>query len=276
MAASRTPLAAGNPRIKQLRRLLGRRSARREVGRLVIEGPVLVAEALAAGTGVVEVYVDAEHLGGPAGPSRWPWLADVPPEILWPVAPGVLGRVLDSEHPQPVAAVVAVPERGLDEVLGAVEPPFVIVLAGVGDPGNVGTIIRSAAAAGAVVLITEGTADPFNPKTVRASAGAVLRTPLAEVASSGLVGQLGAAGIPVWVADAGGGATPDETALDGPVALVVGNEAHGVPPEIVAAATGRLHLPMVGATESLNVAMAASILLFDVARQRRAAANRWA
>lgn len=268
MGAPRTALAAGNPRIKQLRRLLGRRSARREHGRFVLEGPILVAEALEAGLVAEEVYVDVDLLD-PGAPPRWPWLADLPSEVLWPVASGVLGRVLTTERPQPVAAVVSLPKAEVGQVIAASVPPFVVVLAAVADPGNVGTIIRSAAAVGASVLIVGETADPYNPKTVRASAGAVLRTPVAELTAAAVLPSLRAAEVPVWVADAAGGVVPDDVALDGPVALVVGNEAHGVPSSLAEAATGRLHLPMSAGTESLNAAMAASILLFDIARQRR-------
>jgi TrmH family RNA methyltransferase len=235
----------------------------------VLEGPTLVGEALAAGLAVREVFVDAEHLA-PTGASRWPWLDAAPTGLVRSVAPGVLGRVLDTATPPPVAALVDLPVLSLDAVLaprGA--PAFVMVLAGVADPGNVGTIVRSAAAAGASVVALDGTADPFNPKSVRASAGAVLRTPLAETTPEVLLPALAAAGVPLWVADAAGGEAPERVPATGPVAVVVGNEAHGVPPAIADAATGRLHLPMVGDTESLNAAMAASILLFEVARQRR-------
>jgi TrmH family RNA methyltransferase len=271
MGPSSPPLAAANPRIKQLRRLLGRRSARRDAGRLVLEGPILVAEALAAGVVVHDVFVDAALLPPDDGAGRWSWLGDVAPGALHPVASGVLGRVLDTATPQPVAAVVDLPTTSLSEVVApATDPPFLIVLAGLADPGNVGTVIRSAAAAGASVLLTDDTADPFNPKAVRASAGAVLRTPLAEVGIATLLAELAASEVPLWVADAGGGAVPDESPLAGPVALVVGNEAHGVPAEIAAAAAGRLRIPMASGTESLNAATAAGILLFEVARQRRA------
>lgn len=268
MVPARPPLAASNPQIKNLRRLLGRRRARRDTGQFVLEGPTLVAEARSAGVPLHQVFVDAD-VGFPG--ERWPTLADLDPDLIRPVAPGVLARVLDTVTPQPIAAVATQPLASLGTVVvpGAGPASPVVVLAGVADPGNVGTIVRGAGAVGATVVALPGTADPFGPKAVRASAGAVLRVPVAEATVDDLLPALTTAGFAVWVADAAEGVAPEDAPLTGPVAVVVGNEAHGVPGDLVAAATGRLRIPMAAGTESLNAAMAATILLYEAARQGR-------
>jgi RNA methyltransferase, TrmH family len=242
---------------------LGRRSARREDGLFVLEGPTLVREALETGAPVRSVLVD-EALAPDLA-----WLAGVAPVEVALVAAGVLARVLDTVTPQPIAATVAWPvmDRSVEADLG---PSLVPVLAGVADPGNVGTLLRSASAAGASgVILTEGTADAFGPKAVRASAGAVLRLPVRESSLDAALSTVRAAGLRVIVADARGPVTIDEVDLRGDVALLVGNEVRGVPSDLGDLVVERVSVPMDAGTESLNVAMAATVLLFEAARQRR-------
>jgi len=141
---------------------------------------------------------------------------------------------------------------------------FVMVADRLGDPGNAGTIIRSAEAAGAqAVVFTPGSVDAYNPKVVRATAGSLFRIPVlsAELA------VLQAAGLRVLATSSHRGAAYTDSDLTVPVALVVGNEAHGVPDD--APVDGWVTIPHAGAAESLNVAMAATVLAFEVARQRR-------
>lgn len=225
---------------------------RSDEGAFVVEGPLLLAEAQAAHWEIEGVYVP-EGAPGPAG------LGDVP---LHRLAPGVLERVATTEVPRPVLAVVRrrePPEGRLDAA------DFVVVADRVADPGNLGTILRSAEAAGAeVVALTPGSVDPFNPKALRASAGALFHVPVAvdvewqRLRRHGrvLCGTSSRAGVPY-----------DEADLRGPVALVVGNEAHGV--DDCAPIDVWLTIPHRGRAESLNVAMAATVLCFEVARQRR-------
>jgi TrmH family RNA methyltransferase len=142
---------------------------------------------------------------------------------------------------------------------------FIVVAAGLADPGNVGTILRSAEAAGAgAVVLTEGTVDAFNPKVVRASAGALFHVP---VVADAAIGDLASLGVPLLGAVAEGGLAYDRAPLDGACALVLGNEAHGLPPELVL--DGFVSIPHRGRVESLNVAMAATILCFEASRRRR-------
>ena len=213
----------------------------------VVEGAGLLQQAVAAGWRVEAQYV---------APGAVPVPCDAP---VHEFAPNVLERVATTESPQPVLAVVHQRSQRVPD--GAT---FVVVADRLADPGNAGTIIRSAEAAGAdAVVLTEGSVDPYNPKVVRATAGSLFRIPvvtrsLAEIASMGV--QL------VATSSHRGDAYTD-TDLTVPIAVVLGNEAHGVPDD--APVHRWITIPHHGAAESLNVAMAATVLAFEVARQRR-------
>jgi TrmH family RNA methyltransferase len=163
-----------------------------------------------------------------------------------------------------VAVRAAAPDR-------AVTVPLVLVLAGVGDPGNAGTLLRSAEAAGATaVWATAGTVDLYAPKTVRASAGALFHVPVRDgLDGPAALDGLRAAGVRVLGTAASGGTPVDQADLTGPVAFVLGNEAHGLDGVWAGAVDEWLTIPMVGRAESLNVAMAGTLLCFEAARQRR-------
>jgi RNA methyltransferase, TrmH family len=186
------------------------------------------------------------------------------------VAPGVLGRVLDAVTSQGVAAVATMPVASLDAVLE--RDGLVVVCDRVSDPGNVGTIARSLEAAGAAGLVlVAGSADPFGPKAVRASAGAVFRVPIAtDVDPAVLSDACRRSGRRFVATTMVGGTVHSSADLTGPVALVVGNEAHGVAPAILAGADELVSVEMDGPTESLNVAMATTVLVFEAKRQRSA------
>ena len=213
----------------------------------VVEGPSLVLQAEAAGWEIEAQFV-APGTGAVAASGD-----------VFELAPNVIERVASTEAPQPVMAVV----RRRPMVLPA-DVDFVMVADRLADPGNAGTIIRSAEAAGAqAVVFTPGSVDPFNPKVIRSSAGSLFRVP---VLSAGF-DELRAVGLRVLATSSHHGDAYTDVDLTGPVALVLGNEAHGVPDD--AAADGWITIPHAGATESLNVAMAATVLAFEVARQRR-------
>lgn len=272
-------LGAGNPRIKRLRRLSGRRSSRTDDGAFVVEGPVLVREALAAGAPVEEVFVDEGHpqlvdemalaarsVGGSA---------DGPAVPVSAVAEGVLARVLPAVSPRPVAAVVAATlARPLDDLaLAAVSAGRpLLVLVDVADPGNAGTLLRAAEASGCagVVLVGDGV-DPYNPKVVRSSAGSLLRVPFAAAPSvAETLVALAELGVTTVAAVARDGVAHLEAPLDGAVAIVVGNEAHGLDDATVAACDAAVTITMDGPAESLNVAMAGTVLCFEALRRRAA------
>ena len=149
------------------------------------------------------------------------------------------------------------------------------MLVDVSDPGNAGTLLRAAEAAGAAaVLFCGGSVDPCNPKCVRASAGALFHLPVSGGGEAlAVLEGLGHAGVRRAATVVRGGTPYDEVDLTGPVAIVLGSEAHGLPAELDALVDDRLTIPMDGRSESLNVAMAGSVLCFESLRQRRAAAR---
>ena len=186
-------------------------------------------------------------------------LADAPGAAL---AAGVLERVATTEAPQPLLAVVRY-RSAAPEVL--TDAGFVVVAVGLSDPGNLGTILRTAEAAGAdAVVLTPDTVDATNPKVVRASAGALFLLPVVDHVE---LGEVRAAGLRVLGTSAASGTAYTDADLTGRLALAVGNEAHGLPAD--APVDGWLTIPHAGRAESLNVAMAAAVVCFEVARQRR-------
>lgn len=182
--------SAGNSRIQHLRRLSGRRSARLDSGAFVVDGPVLVAEALAGPLDVLEVFV-GEHAQPPDTSAM-----GAAPEIVV-CADGLLERVLSARAPQPMAAVVALPALDLAALAG--RSGDVLVLDRLGDPGNAGTLIRAAEAAGwSAVVFSSNSVDPFAPKVVRASAGSVLRVPVIATDVSAIEVLAALAPGPLW------------------------------------------------------------------------------
>lgn len=231
-----------------------------------MEGPTLLATALDVGAVVESVFV------APDAGSR-PETAAVLDRALragtrvFELAPGVLERVADTVSPQPVLAVVRTPQSALDDLA---DGSFVVVCVDVRDPGNAGAVIRAADAAGADgVVCCAGTADPWNPKTVRASAGSVLHLPVVGGGDPrAVLAELGRLGLRRMAALARGGRAPQDLDLTCRLALVLGNEANGVPDDLVDEIDDELTIPMAGRAESLNVSLAAAVLLFEVSRQR--------
>lgn len=185
--------------------------------------------------------------------------------------PGVLERVCDAVHGPAVAAVVDMVDVPFNHIDIGREGP-VLVGVGIQDPGNAGTIIRSAAAAGAAaVIFCSGSVDMYNPKTVRSSAGALFQVPV--VAGDGaeeVLAELGRRDVNRMAATAAGGRDHTGVDLTAPTALVLGGETNGLPPALLDLVDGQITVPMVPGTESLNVAMAATVLCFEAARQRQA------
>jgi len=212
----------------------------------VAEGPALVGEAVAAGLDIESQFV------APGGEA-------VGPAPVFPLAAGVLERVATTEQPRGPLAVVRMPSRRVDlSTLG-----FVLVADQLADPGNLGTILRSAEAAGAdAVVLTPGSVDVYNPKVLRASAGAVFHVPV----TIAMLDDVRAAGFRVLGSSSHHGTPHDATDWSGRVALVVGNEAHGLSPS--ADVDEWVTIVHRGRSESLNVAMAATILLFEAAGAR--------
>ena len=147
---------------------------------------------------------------------------------------------------------------------------LILVLAGLQDPGNLGTILRSAEAFGAGGIVSlPGTVSAWNPKVVRASAGSVFRLPVISASAEECIARLREAELRIWTTDVRAAQTADGIDLTAPVALMFGNEGKGVPPDLAAMADGAVAIPCPGPVESLNAAIAASVLLYEAARQRR-------
>lgn len=252
-----------NARVKELRRTLARPGA--GGGVVGIEGPNLLEEALRAGLKIECAFV-AQEAEGLLEQLKLPPETEV---LLVPRA--LLDEALTTETPQPVAALVHAPEWTWAHLLPHKHKhALVLVLAGIQDPGNLGTILRSAEAFGANGIVSlPGTVSAWNPKAVRASAGSVLRVPLLAASAEECFLRLREAEVKVWAAATRSATTADSVDLVQSAALLIGNEGNGLPAEIRAQAEGELTIPCPGPVESLNAAVAASVLLYEAARQRR-------
>ncbi len=233
---------------------MGRRSARLEEGAFVVEGPGLISAAHAAGWELEAVFV-----------ANGEWSYQPPEGVpVYEFAPKVMEKVASTDSPQPALAAVRRRVAALDALAGA---DFVVIGDRIGDPGNAGTMLRSAEAAGAdAIVFTSGSVDVFNPKVVRSSAGALFHVPV--ICDVALDDALRAGGSRSWGASSHRGVAYTEADFSGPTAIVVGNEAHGLDDD--APVDDWLTIPHAGRVESLNVAMATTVLVFDVARQRGA------
>lgn len=259
------PLSARNPRVTALGRLARRRKEREDQRALLVEGPVLLGAALDAGAEIIDVFVDEatqhEHLNATV-------LRRLPDHVdPWVLPAGTLDRVGDAATSQGIAAVVARLQVAWPASDGG---GFVVVLAEVGDPGNAGTLMRAAAAAGADAVVTAGGVDPTHPKVVRASAGTLFGLDVVSADSvEEALARLRSAGFALVGTVARDGDNYDGVDLTGPVAIVLGNETNGLPDEAVDALDLAVTIPMPGPAESLNVAMAGTLVCFEVLRQRR-------
>jgi TrmH family RNA methyltransferase len=185
-------------------------------------------------------------------------------------------KVSDTEQPQGIMCLAKMPSWTREQILGKGQEsePLLLILEDVRDPGNLGTIFRTAEAAGATgILMSRGTVDLFNPKVVRATMSAIFRMPFAEIGDLPAdLQRLREQGIRSYAAHLGGKRAYDALPLTGGSAFLIGNEGNGLSAEITEAADEKIIIPMSGGAESLNAAMAAGILLFEASRQRRAAA----
>ena len=253
-----------NPHIRYARSLKERKRVRYREKRYLLEGLRLVAQAWHTQKRLAFAFYTAEFAQLPEGQALLEEFATG--EIkAWQVPPELLQRISDTVSPQGIVAVAPMPEPDPAEVERA---SLVLILDAIRDPGNLGTILRTAQAAGVeAVLLSRGCADPYAPKTVRAGMGAHL--------GLALFGQLGwqrirdlVKGKQIVLADVQGELTPWEIDWTLPSALIIGNEAHGASPQARELAQLQAHLPMAAEAESLNAAIASGIFLFEARRQR--------
>ncbi len=248
-----------NPKIKRVRELQSSSRSRKEAGAFVVEGMRLVEEALAS-EWPVQLVLYTEDLD-PRGQKVLQKLAESGAAVE-SVSESVMRFASDTQTPQGLLAVITDHPLELPKKL-----KFVFIPDSMRDPGNLGSMLRSAAAAGVdAAFLPPGTVDAFSPKVLRAGMGAQFRIPVLVLNWEEIVEQVGS--LAVWLADAHKGPPYYTADFRSPLALIVGGEATGASPQARQLATSPVCIPMPGSIESLNAAAAAAILLFEVARQQ--------
>lgn len=256
-------LSTQNPRAKEWAQLLEKKH-RDKQGKYLIEGIHLVQEALRSGADLECVAFDAER----GIPSELASMADTGQTQWIGVSAAVIAKCSDTKTPQPVFAVVRKQKAAIGKLL-AQKNSLVIVLDAVQDPGNVGTIIRTADAAGADgVIVGRGSADIYNPKTIRSTMGSMFHLPVVEGDLMELLPQAKESGVRIVSTSLQATSTCYGYDFTGPSWLLMGNEAKGVSEAAQQLVDDALTIPMKGQAESLNVAMASTVLLFEAMRQR--------
>ena len=257
-----------NPRVKYLRRLGSRRFRERE-GAFLVEGVRFVEEALASGWLVEMLAYRPGIAESGRGRALLEKAASRGVELL-EVEEGLFRELAGTETPQGVLAAVQQRGAGLEDMRRDGGPALLVLVDGVRDLGNLGTIVRSADAAGAGgVILLKGTADIYNPKALRATMGSIFHLPVAGgVSPEEALNCLEHWGVKAVAGDPRGERLVYECDLTVPCALVVGNEAGGVSAGVMKRVAGRVRIPMPGRAESLNVAISTVILLYEAVRQR--------
>jgi len=253
-----------NARVKELRAAFAHPS-RTEHGHIAIEGEHLLLEAIAAGLTIPAIFIRAgsEHLLERLQLSDSTEIIALPPDIF--------ASAVSTESPQGIAALVDPPSFTLDHILASRVAPLIVISAGLQDPGNLGTLIRTAEAFAATGFVTlPGTVSPWNQKALRASAGSIFCLPVIAASEAEAFDALELRGIATLAAVATDGDPLTRHDLTRPTALILGNEGAGIPPEILRHSTARVTIPTPGPVESLNAAIAGSILLYEASRQRKA------
>jgi RNA methyltransferase, TrmH family len=244
-------------------RALQRRRERQRAGKLFVEGVRLVEDALTSGSSPDLLFFTPSALET----ERVQALVEAHRAVAWEVSDGVMAEMAGTVSPQGVAAILPLPDRPWPN-----QPTLLLITDGVRDPGNLGTLIRSAAAAGVEgVLVPKGSVDPWTEKVLRAGMGAHFRLPIREGLRWEEITPL-LAGLTVRLADAEGGAVYDRVDWSLPCALVIGGEAGGAGAGARVRADEIIAIPMAQQVESLNAAVAGSVILFEAFRQRR---NSW-
>lgn len=267
---SKTVIASETARLRSVAR---KRSERYETGRFLIEGPKLIEEALRANVQIITIWVE-QNCDLPTQISQL--IEESATEIAVHYVPAkAIQRVATTKSPQPLLAEAAMgPQRSTASALAGLDPQQPVMVAlDINDPGNLGTIARSALASGFGALICLGeTTDPFGPKALRSCAGALFRLPvIQDSGTTGALQLLKKAGFSICGTRMRNAIDCDNAAIGRNVAIVMGNEANGISSQDAELIDQWIAIPMLAESESLNVAMAATILCYESARQRRMA-----
>ncbi len=265
--------STGNQRVKELVQLQKKSRARSREGVFIAEGIRMVRETPAER--LAELYL-SESFYKKYGDSVWQdILGDkdteaLPSKRVEILSDTVFSYVSDTKTPQGILAVVRQMEYSEEEITGG-RCPHLLVLDNLQDPGNLGTIFRTAEAAGVTgILMSRGCADVYNPKTIRSTMGALYRMPFVYTEDlPAAVASLKQKGIRTYAAHLEGKHTYDREDYCQGTAFLIGNEGNGLSEEVAAQADIRIRIPMEGQSESLNAAVAAAILMFEANRQRR-------
>jgi len=254
-----------NPLVKLLRQAFAGADCTRN-GDCAVEGLRIVEEAIRSGLRFRAVFFrDSEQV---LAERLLPQIGVHVETLLLPNK--IFDNAVPSETPQGVAALVHLKESALEEIMERLQVGPLVVIAGLQDPGNLGTILRSAEAFGSAgVILGEGTVSPFNAKVVRASAGSIFRVPVIRAKLDAVSSQLRAQEIRLVATSSHKGTPLGEARLTGPLAMFIGNEGSGLPRDLMTRMDEVVVIPHAPQVESLNAAMATSILLYEAARQRR-------
>jgi TrmH family RNA methyltransferase len=254
-----------NQRLKELR-FAFRRAELTPQGECAIEGVKLVEEALRSGLHFGSVFFSES-----ARPLAEKLLRQISARSETFILPDALfNSIVPSDSPQGVAALLKLPSFSADQLLEHANDGPVVVAAGLQDPGNLGTILRSAEAFGAAgISLTEGTVSPYNWKVLRGSAGSIFRLPVAQVSSAVLIPLLKARGVRLLATSSHRGTPLPQIAWTLPLAIFIGNEGAGLSPELTRQMDETMAIPHAGQVESLNAGVAASIVLYEAARSRK-------
>jgi TrmH family RNA methyltransferase len=251
-----------NARVKQLRAAF-QGHARLSGGMVAIEGDHLLAEALRSGMVLKTVFVSESR--------EIPRIVPRTVEVLR-LTEEIFGSVVETQSPQGIAALLVPPVRTFDDVIGGTtKTPLILIAAGLQDPGNMGTLVRSAEAFGATgILTTPGTVSAWNQKALRASVGSVFRMPVLAATAAEIAGlrSQGVRLIATVGAEDFGVVAAHEMDFTSACALMIGNEGAGLSAEWMELADAQVTIPCPGAVESLNAAVAGSLLLYEASRQR--------
>lgn len=266
--------STSNEQVKNIIKLNTKTKARREQGLFVVEGVKMFCEAprqKIAKAYVTPAFLDQVRDSRTAVRQGWPgvWelLGEIPYEV---VDEKVFGQMSDTSTPQGILTLVEMPCYTSQDLLGT-GIPLLVVLEDLQDPGNLGTILRTAEGAGATgILMSRNCVDLFNPKTIRSTMGSVYRMPWMAAEDLGAaLRRLRERGICSYAAHLGGSRFYDQESYTGGTAFLIGNESRGLSSQLAGEADRLLRIPMEGQVESLNAAMAAGILLYEASRQRR-------
>ena len=251
--------SSSNQQMKNIALLNRKAKARREQGIFVVEGRKMFQEA-------PREWIRKVYLSESFEKTNEISMDGIEYEV---VDDRVFSSVCDTATPQGILTLVQIPSYKEEEVLGG-KYPFLIVLEDLHDPGNVGTILRTAEGAGVTgIIVSRRTADLFQPKTIRATMGSIYRMPFLETEDPvGYLSRLSRAGIRTYAAHLGGTQSYRVQDYTGPCALLIGNEGNGLTDEMAEQADVLVRIPMEGKVESLNAAIASAVLMYEVHGQR--------